>query len=122
MPFLRFNMPNKPRTTCNHPGCPMLADKNGYCDRHQGSVYQRDKSRQALYDHRWSRASKAFLADILCVRTVLNMVCTNRQLRCITQHLTEVIATSFGTKAIGEHLANPVIQSAQRAENSNPPP
>ena len=56
-------MANLPQINCKHPGCQRLAVKNGLCERHQGTGWQRDKSRQAMYDHRWQRASKAFLAE-----------------------------------------------------------
>lgn len=56
-------MPVRPKTICKHPGCGRVAGGNGYCDAHQNAGWQRDKSRQAMYNHKWSRASKAFLTE-----------------------------------------------------------
>ena len=56
-------MPRRPPITCNHPGCTTQAVKNGYCERHRKSGWQRDKARQSMYNHKWERASKAFLSE-----------------------------------------------------------
>ena len=56
-------MPMKPLFTCCYPGCQRLAERHGYCERHKDSGWQRDKTRQAMYDHRWERERKAFLAE-----------------------------------------------------------
>lgn len=56
------NMPTRPLKICKHPGCGRIAEPNGYCKNHQNAGWHRDKSRQAMYNHQWGKASKAYLA------------------------------------------------------------
>ncbi len=60
-------MPLKPRITCRYPSCQRIAVQGGYCEKHQNTKpqygYQKDKKRHALYNRRWQKESKKFLAD-----------------------------------------------------------
>lgn len=59
-------MATRPLKLCRHPGCGRVAEANGYCKAHQSHAkqgYVRDKSIQGMYTHKWSVASKAWLAE-----------------------------------------------------------
>ena len=58
-------MPNKPMRPCKHPGCTALVS-GGYCAEHQTSYVhyaKRGSSASRGYTAKWSKASKAYLAE-----------------------------------------------------------
>lgn len=60
-----IHMPNKPLRPCNHPGCTTLVG-GGYCNKHQTSYAydaKRGSSASRGYTAKWSKASKAYLAE-----------------------------------------------------------
>jgi len=61
-------MPYKPKTPCRFPGCPEMATKDGYCDKHRREIKRRyDKDRPSAarrgYNYRWQKIRKMFLAE-----------------------------------------------------------
>lgn len=57
-------MATRPLTLCRHPGCGRIAKVNGYCKVHQScATFTRDRQVQGMYNHRWQRESKAYLAE-----------------------------------------------------------
>jgi 5-methylcytosine-specific restriction protein A len=72
--FFIFNpMPQAAKRPCAHPGCGTLTD-TGRCAKHAADQYQqRANSTQRMYNYRWQKASKAFLA-----RHPLCVMCTDR--------------------------------------------
>lgn len=58
-------MANSPKKLCGVPGCSTLT-KNTHCSKHERKWHfnkPRPSAHRRLYDHRWRKASKAFLAS-----------------------------------------------------------
>ena len=54
-------MPWKLKTACRYPGCPNLAEKNGYCNLHSYSQTRTDDKEQAFYRSRdWRETSALY--------------------------------------------------------------
>lgn len=64
--------PQKAKRPCSHQACSGYATNQGYCDKHQGKIKQRDRDRgtahQRGYDARWEKERTVFLeSNPLCV-------------------------------------------------------
>ena len=58
-------MPYKPKVPCRHPGCPNLVEPGQlYCEEHRALNPERERSRanKKVYNSRWQKASKTYLA------------------------------------------------------------
>lgn len=64
--------PQKAKRPCSHQACSGYATNQGYCDKHQAKIKQRDRDRgtahQRGYDARWEKERTVFLeSNPLCV-------------------------------------------------------
>ena len=64
--------PQKAKRPCSYQACSGYATNQGYCDKHQGKIKQRDRDRgtahQRGYDARWEKERTVFLeSNPLCV-------------------------------------------------------
>ena len=63
-------MPTRPKTPCQHPGCPELVSNGKYCGKHK-PLHMEDRPSAAArgYGSKWQKASKKYLeAHPLCVK------------------------------------------------------
>ena len=114
-------MPYKPKTPCQHPGCPeLVAPGTRYCAKHLPLHPEVTRSASGRgYGSRWQRESKRYLeSHPLCVQCMKETpLATPRRRWSITSSHTVGTRRSSGTGATGKLCANAVM-TARQAERT----